>query len=237
MSSHGARDGSFEANLGTLIHSALEKLDQVSEAALLDSVESKWHQLEFESAWMEDVQRRKARKIIANLANYLTAQKESGIEVLAAEQKISAEIGNAIISGTVDRIERDSTGAITIVDLKTGKAHSPKSKADENAQMALYQLAFENGGAVMVPGVREDDRLAGARLLFPLVDEIHEQSSLADPNNQELADTWKDRIEAAIEGMAMAEGILIAEVNSHCNSNYSYGDCKLFLTEAVSFSG
>ena len=237
MSSHGARDGSFEANLGTLIHSALEKLDQVSEAALLDSVESKWHQLEFESAWMEDVQRRKARKIIANLANYLTAQKESGIEVLAAEQKISAEIGNAIISGTVDRIERDSTGAITIVDLKTGKAHTPKSKADENAQMALYQLAFENGGAVMVPGVREDDRLAGARLLFPLVDEIHEQSSLADPNNQELADIWKDRIEAAIEGMAMAEGFLVAEVNSHCNSNYSYGDCKLFLTEAVSFSG
>lgn len=237
MSSHGARDGSFEANLGTLIHSALEKLDQVSEAALLESVESKWHQLEFESAWMEEMQRRKARKIIANLANYLTAQKESGIEVLAAEQKISGKLGDAIISGTVDRIERDPSGAITIVDLKTGKAHTPKSKADENAQMALYQLAFQNGGAVMVPGFSETNRLAGARLLFPLVDEIHEQSSLADPSNQELADSWKERIEAAIEGMAMAEGILVAEVNSHCNSNYSYGDCKLFLTEAVSFSG
>ena len=237
MSSHGARDGSFEANLGTLIHKALETLDDVSESALMQAVESKWHQLEFESAWLEDVQRRKARKIITNLANYLKKQQEAGIEVVAVEQQITGVLDRAKISGTIDRIERTSTGEITIVDLKTGKAHTSKSKADENAQLALYQLAFENGGAVLIPGISESDRLAGARLLFPLVDEIHEQKSLADQTNTELAETWKARIADAIEGMAMTKGLLVAEINSHCNSDYSYGDCKLFLTEAVSYSG
>jgi RecB family exonuclease len=237
MSSHGARDGSFEANLGTLIHKALETLDDVSESALMQAVESKWHQLEFESAWLEDVQRRKARKIITNLANYLKKQQEAGIEVVAVEQQITGVLDRAKISGTIDRIERTSTGEITIVDLKTGKAHTSKSKADENAQLALYQLAFENGGAVLIPGISESDRLAGARLLFPLVDEIHEQKSLADQTNTELAEIWKARIADAIEGMAMTNGLLVAEINSHCNSDYSYGDCKLFLTEAVSYSG
>lgn len=237
MSSHGARDGSFEANLGTLIHKALETIDQVSESALAEAVESKWHQLEFESAWLEDIQRRKARKIIANLASYLKAQQESGVEVVAVEQHISGTLDRAKISGTIDRIERSPNGDITIVDLKTGKAHSPKSKIDENAQLALYQLAYENGGAVLIPGLTETDRLAGARLLFPLVDEVHNQKSLADQANAELAETWKARVAEAIEGMAMTSGILVAEINSHCNSAYSYGDCKLFLTEAVSFSG
>ncbi len=237
MSSHGARDGSFEANLGTLIHSALETLEEVSEAALVDAVESKWHQLEFESAWIEEMQKRKARKIIANLSNYLRARKDAGVEVIAVEQQISGILDKAKISGTIDRIERSPNGEITIVDLKTGKAHTSKSKADENAQLALYQLAYQNGGAVLIPGINEGDRLAGARLLFPLVDEIHEQRSLADAANADLADAWKTQIADAIAGMAMTNGILVAEINSHCNSDYSYGDCKLFLTEAVSFSG
>lgn len=237
MSSHGARDGSFEANLGTLIHKALETLDQVSEVALTEAVESKWHQLEFESAWLEDIQRRKARKIIANLATYLKTQQDAGVEVIAVEQKISGTLDRAQISGTIDRIERSPSGEVTIVDLKTGKAHSPKSKVDENAQLALYQLAYENGGAILVPGLEATDRLAGARLLFPLIDEVHNQRSLADEANAELAEAWKSRVAEAIEGMAMTSGILVAEINSHCNSAYTYGDCKLLLTEAVSFSG
>ena len=238
MSSHGAREGGFEANLGTLLHKVLEEATGESEEALNIAVESKWHTLDFESEWVERAQRRKARDMVAWLAGYLAQKKVEGIEAIAREQRIQATIGQAKISGNIDRVERGPDGSIQIVDLKTGSASKfTVSGMDENAQLALYQLAYEHGGALMIPGVVEGDRLIGASLIFPGEPAIRSQSSLANEKNAGLRESWLNRVQDAIKGMAMSDGYFIANIGSHCNADYSYGDCTTFLTEAVSHGG
>ena len=240
MSSHGGREGGFEANLGTLLHKVLEEATPETEsiAELEAAVESKWHTLDFESSWVELAQRKKAREMVAWLAEYLGQQRAAGIEAIAKEQKIQATIGNAKISGNIDRIERSPSGEIRIVDLKTGSlGKQTAAKMDENAQLALYQLAFEHGGAVMVPGIVEGDRLVGASLIFPAAEKTLSQQAITASTNPELQSEWLEKVEAAVRGMAMADGLFVANVNSHCHDPNGYGDCTIFLTEAVSHAG
>jgi superfamily I DNA/RNA helicase/RecB family exonuclease len=238
MSSHGAREGGFEANLGTLLHKVLEEAVDETEEGLNAAVESKWHTLDFESEWVERAQRKKARDMVAWLSGYLAEKKAAGIEAIAKEQRIQATIGQAKISGNIDRIERSPDGRIEIVDLKTGKASKFKVSAmDDNAQLALYQLAYENGGALLIPGVVEGDRLVGASLIFPSDQKILSQSGLAEEGNEPLRDQWLARVQNAIEGMAMSDGFFVANIGSHCHDEFSYGDCTTFLTEAVSHGG
>ncbi|MEN9660475.1 MAG: hypothetical protein RLZZ443_404, partial [Actinomycetota bacterium] len=238
MSSHGAREGGFEANLGTLLHKVLEEAVDETEDGLNAAVESKWHTLDFESEWVERAQRKKARDMVAWLSGYLAEKKAAGIEAIAKEQRIQATIGQAKISGNIDRIERSPDGRIEIVDLKTGKASKFKVSAmDDNAQLALYQLAYEHGGALLIPGVVEGDRLVGASLIFPSDQKILSQSGLAEEGNEPLRDQWLARVQNAIEGMAMSDGFFVANIGSHCHDEFSYGDCTTFLTEAVSHGG
>ena len=238
MSSHGAREGGFEANLGTLLHKVLEEATDESESALNSAVESKWHTLDFESEWVERSQRKKAREMVSWLAGYLAEKKAANIEAIAREQKIKAEIGQARISGNIDRIERSASGEIVIADLKTGASkHSQTAMDTTNAQLALYQLAFEHGGALAIPGYQEGDRLIGATLIFPGEQKVFTQSSLDAEQNPALQSMWLEKVEAAVRGMAMSDGFFLANIGSHCHDEHSYGDCKLFLTEAVSHAG
>ena len=238
MSSHGAREGGFEANLGTLLHKVLEEASDESETALDAAVESKWHTLDFESEWVARSQRKKARDMVKWLASYLAEKKVDNIEAIAREQKIQAVIGQAKISGNIDRIERSADGQIKIVDLKTGSAGKyPVKSMDDNAQLALYQLAYEHGGALLIPGVVEGDRLVGASLIFPGEKAIRNQSSLAQDSNPGLHEQWLERVNNAVRGMAMSDGFFIANIGSHCHEERSYGDCTTFLTEAVSHAG
>ncbi|MFM7030716.1 MAG: UvrD-helicase domain-containing protein, partial [Micrococcales bacterium] len=65
---HGGSTSDFAASVGTLVHRAMELATSASEESLWKEVESSWHTLQFESAWIEQAERRKARKLVANLA-------------------------------------------------------------------------------------------------------------------------------------------------------------------------
>ena len=216
----------------------LEEASDESEAALDTAVESKWHTLDFESEWVERSQRKKARDMVKWLAAYLAEKKAANIEAIAREQKIQATIGQAKISGNIDRIERSPDGQIQIVDLKTGAVDKfAVNSMDDNAQLALYQLAYEHGGALLIPGVVEGDRLIGASLIFPGAKATRTQSSLSREANPALHDHWLEQVRSAVRGMAMSDGFFVANIGSHCHDDYSYGDCTTFLTEAVSHAG
>jgi RecB family exonuclease len=220
------------------LHKVLEEATDESESALNSAVESKWHTLDFESEWVERSQRKKAREMVSWLAGSLADKKADKIEAIAKEQKIKAEIGQAKISGNIDRIERSASGEIVIADLKTGaSAPSQTSMDSENAQLALYQLAFEHGGALAIPGYQDGDRLVGATLIFPGAKKVLTQSSLNAEANPALQAMWLEKVQVAVRGMAMSDGFFLANIDSHCHDDNSYGDCKLFLTEAVSHAG
>ena len=228
---HGGREGSFEANFGILLHKVLEETAEISEKALWDGVESKWHTLEFEATWLEKKEHRKAKAMVTRLAKYLQERDEAGFEVIGKEVDFKFTHEGAYVSGTVDRIERDSNGNVLIVDLKTGG----KIKANEvlnHPQLGLYQLAFEKKafGDLFQPG----DKLIGARLLYVAEDaSVLDQPAITGDTEYNTAYFLKLLEDSAAE-MAMPKNHFIANIGSHCMGD-RYAACTVQLTEAVSY--
>jgi RecB family exonuclease len=61
-------------------------------------------------------------------------------EVLQTEQTFDLQVGETKLRGRVDRIDRLASGAVAIVDYKTGKPKSQED-ADDSLQLSLYALA------------------------------------------------------------------------------------------------
>ena len=55
------------------------------------------------------------------------------------------QIGDAVLSGKVDRLERDRDGRLVVIDLKTGKSKPTQKDVAVHPQLALYQLAVAEG--------------------------------------------------------------------------------------------
>lgn len=237
INSHGGDDDSFSANLGSLVHQALELATSANEESMWNLVESKWHTLSFESDWLERAAERKARNMIANTAQYLRRFELDGGQVVGREANFQFEMGSAVIRGQVDRLELFPDGRVVIVDLKTGSKVFSAREAADHAQLGVYQLAFENGAFNESVELPPSAFLGGAKLLLvggPKPVE-REQSSIAA--SEEAKQNFAKMIALATEGMAMGGNLFIAQVGSHCTNENEYGSCQLQLTKAVSYVG
>ena len=232
MQAHGGTDQSFEANFGTLLHKVLEETREISYEELWRNVESKWHTLDFEATWVEKKELRKAQKMVKNLSTYLRGQAEAGYRLVGAEVGIDFELGRARVKGRVDRIEQGPDGKVMIIDMKTG-ASSPK--AEDNAQLGLYQIAFMEDG--FETKLEKPGDLQGAALLLVGGEKstVKEQVSLV--SNPELDAHFRSLIDEAIEGMSAADATFAANIGTHCYDERGYGNCKILLTKAVSYVG
>jgi RecB family exonuclease len=215
-----------------LIHEVLEVSDS-SEIAELEKLKlSRWNSLEFEADWLEDLAKRQAARMLANLADYLKQFESSGGKVLAKEQNFSFELGNIQVRGQVDRIEQLDDGNVVIVDLKTGKLAASAAETLVNPQLALYQMAVLEGGFQEIESISAE-QLAGAKLLIVGGAKYQERNQPA-MSGEESAKFKKLLLDCS-EGMSKA--VFVAEVSNHCESERSYGSCSLHLTPAVSYVG
>ena len=238
LNSHGGGDNTFSANLGSLVHKALELGVEVNEDSLWGLVESKWHTLNFESAWLEEAGERKAKRMISNMVQYLRKFEAEGAKVIGREVNFEFETGRARVRGQVDRLELYPDGRVMIVDLKTGAKAFTAEDARLHAQLGLYQLAFENGAFAALPGLESGASLAGAKLLLVGAgDKPLERSQPPINESQELRGEFDRLIEAATAGMAMTDRVFIAQVDSHCSNDNEFGSCQIHLTKAVSYGG
>ena len=229
---HGGREGSFEANFGILLHKVLEETANIDEATLWSGVESKWHTLDFEAEWLEKKEKRKARKMVTRLAGYLAAQERDGYELIGTEVKFNFQLGDAYVSGTVDRIERNAEGQVMIVDLKTGRKIS-KEEVKVHPQLGLYQLAFEQKAFGDI--IRDGDRLEGARLVFVSEDSgVFDQEAINSPEAEFGIEYFAGILQESATEMAMEKKLFIANIGSHCTSD-RYGACAIQLVPAVSY--
>ncbi|BDS50107.1 ATP-dependent helicase [Rhodoluna lacicola] len=247
LNAHGGGDKTFSANLGSLVHKALELGAEVNEESLWKLVESKWHTLSFEADWLEQAGERKAKKMIGNMVQYLRKFEADGASVIGREVSFEFEIGKARVRGQVDRLELYPDGRVMIVDLKTGSKAFTAEEAREHAQLGLYQLAFENGAFDSANGNDEviwpadfdpkTARLAGAKLLLVSGDKPteREQGSIAEDSSAKQK--FESIVAAATRGMAMTEQVFVAQVGSHCTNENEFGSCQIHLTRAVSYVG
>src|SRR5690606_32689672 len=100
------------------------------------------------------------------LADYLADFAGEGKQLVGAESRFQLEIERAVLSGSIDRVERDRDGKVVIVDLKTGSPITKQQALDEHPQLSAYQLAYAEGildDGLAPHGANEP---GGARLLF-----------------------------------------------------------------------
>jgi superfamily I DNA/RNA helicase len=167
-------DSGVVANVGTIIHWAMETTPQPSFEALWQAVEARWAELVFESPWFAERQQRLARGFTQALADYLADFEREGKSLVAAEGRFLlqyssdelpdlpaeeaelAEDGTEIrparparprieVNGSIDRIELAPDGSVVIVDLKTGRPITSQATIDALPQLGAYQLAYAEG--------------------------------------------------------------------------------------------
>ncbi|HEY5247459.1 MAG TPA: PD-(D/E)XK nuclease family protein, partial [Dermatophilaceae bacterium] len=133
------------ANIGTLVHDIAADLGDADEATMRAEVDLRWGRLGLPDGWLSRRQRSEAQTMVARLARYFEESAAAGWERIGAELDLRVELGRAVLKGRVDRLERDGSGALRVVDLKTGSGKPTRVELLRNAQLGAYQTAVEHG--------------------------------------------------------------------------------------------
>ncbi|MBD8660128.1 ATP-dependent helicase [Frigoribacterium sp. CFBP 8754] len=227
----GGSAPSAAMGLGTVLHDVMEHATATDVESLWAAVEERWGELEFESPWIAEAEKRRARQMTESLSSYLRDFEASGAELLAAESSFTLDIGPARLRGAIDRVERTAQGAAVIVDLKTGRAvpTSPRAVA-EHPQLGSYQVALADGAIEEVP---EGTAPGGAKLVIVssgVRGKLYREPAQA-PFDAETLQGFRDRVTDAAEGMAGR--VFVARLDEHCEGRNG-GTCRIHVVGEVS---
>jgi RecB family exonuclease len=218
----GASQPSVLSHLGMVIHAAAElAADGADDGDITKRIDEIWHHLDFGSPWYSSRERVRAEGMIRKFLDWHRANPR---DLIAVEQALRAQVGQVLITGRVDRLERDDHGNAVIVDLKTGSGKLPGSELDRNPQLGVYQLAVmlgafealgltEPGGAELVQ-VGKASPKAAAR--------VQRQR----PLGQDPDPGWaRDLVETVAAGMSGS--VFEAKVNPGCRTCPVAGCCPV----------
>jgi superfamily I DNA/RNA helicase/RecB family exonuclease len=147
LSDLGATDGDpLSASLGVLVHDIAAETPPGSDFdEYLRRLDERWETLDFGARWYADNERQRATAILARLCAWL-ADSRRELTLFAVEEPFTVEVGDAVLRGRVDRLERDSEGRLVVIDYKTGKRKPGNDELPRHPQLGAYQLAVERGG-------------------------------------------------------------------------------------------
>ncbi len=165
---------------GSAMHTALKAyFDGVrvgrppDEAAVIACFVDQFEQAKVDDEYQRNLYLAKGHEELRRLLNSELAH--PGAEIVETERRFSVQIGDAIVTGRMDRLDRGADGEVTIVDYKTGKAKT-QDDADDSLQLSIYALAAEQlhmkpgpvafvnlENATVVESRRTEDELREAR--------------------------------------------------------------------------
>lgn len=134
---------SKEAVFGTLIHSTLNFIHTPSilcpsmEQAL-DHFSKNWNGDVFENELEERAAFSQGVEIIRRYYNDNDIAK---VNIVALESPFQIKLGDHVVSGIIDRIDRTEDG-YEIIDYKTAKKMPPQEKVNNDVQLTIYLQAF-----------------------------------------------------------------------------------------------
>ena len=207
----GAQDADSTAQLlGVAIHfiasQLLLKPDLTLEEATAQLTDA-WPVVDQNVGWFKDQQLTEAVRMLKRFFEWQAANPR---ELVLVESGFRAQFGRAILKGSVDRLEFDAlSGKYFVVDIKTGSIVTAK-EAEENKQLAAYQLGLLADGFSALPTGAESD---GAGLLF---------LSKTTEKNLTLDQTPIDKeaviAEVIIAADAMTAATFTAIINKRCRT-------------------
>ncbi|WP_197681603.1 ATP-dependent helicase [Actinopolymorpha singaporensis] len=210
--------------VGTLVHDLAYDvaIGAVVPDEILSAFETRWARLDSGTGWHSRRQHEQARTLVERLSSWLRSNPR---ELAAAEETFAVEVGRAVLSGRVDRLERDAEGRLVVVDLKTGKSKPVAADLPTHPQLGAYQLAVEQGG---FEGGPEDGPRSGGAVLV----QLGSGSKVTEQSQAPLSDSedpkWAQRlVEETAEGMAAAD--FDASENRWCGVCPSRRSCPLHV--------
>jgi RecB family exonuclease len=217
----GGKDADSTAQvLGSAIHVIAAQLSQQPDLTL-EQLESKlkgaWSLIDMNKGWIKDYEYRRAAQMLQKFYSWNSTNQNTLVSV---EEKFEFKLGNAIISGSIDRIELNSDGKYFIVDLKTGATAISYEKASENKQLQTYQLAVVKDA---FKNKLEHQDVAGAALVFIGNSEAKEAAT----RPQEKVDADAVTAELINFSSQMSDKTFIATINDRCRSCGVKASCPI----------
>lgn len=244
----GGSASDYRANIGTLLHRAMETaLPGASADDLMSEVQQHWGSLKFEAKWQEERALQETEAMADAIARYLSGFERSGRELLANEASFVLPIDFVKLRGTADRIEGERLGegglGLTVVDLKTGRKLPTAAELEQHAQLQAYQLGVLRGAFSDADGAPiEAASVVGAKLLYVHPDTVSATRQKRGEQYVEVAQAGLDagqqreleeRVRAV--GRIMAGSSFTAELEHHCQNEHVPGRaCSIHIIPAVS---
>ena len=189
-------------DIGAIIHKAWEMNPWGPAAEMSAYVDSRWSDIPFDSAWLGEAKRAEAHRQIAALDHYLHDQQSEHVELVASEKRFDISLPGAVMTGFIDRIVRDASGNVLVVDLKTGR-YKTDSQVVDDAQLLAYQLALTTPEVAQQWGL-DEVAPGGAYLLYVSSGKGGKPYRIAfqAPLDDEGRDIFLDRLEAVRQAVA-----------------------------------
>lgn len=219
--------GSRAAAFGTIVHDAVEHADTTDPAAIAAAIDARFPELAHESEWEAAQQRDDVAPMAAALADYFQVLRGEGwtIERGDREARFSVDVDGAVLSGSIDWLERHPDGRVRIVDLKTGKRVPDTVPGLGNLQLRAYQLAVAMGAIEGITG----DAATQARLLMP---KLQRKGKTVDSEPyDEVAEAFHEHVRTAVQTMGGAS--FSAQPAVHCTDRFSFGQCRIHVIPEV----
>ncbi len=198
--------------VGSLVHALAELgsgADALDEAALTARLDDVLPELDLGAPWMV---RRRREEAVEQLRKFLDWQRAGDRELVGTELAVEVPLGSsAVLSGRVDRLERDADGRAVVVDLKTGTTKPSKADLARHPQLGVYQLAVALGAFADQHGLTEPGGAALLQLKTGRRADEQLQPALADDDDPDWARALVERV---VQGMSGSD--FPATVNEHC---------------------
>jgi superfamily I DNA/RNA helicase/RecB family exonuclease len=206
---------SSSQGFGSIVH-ALAEAVVVGELepdidVIIERLDAVWHLLPYDAKWQAARDHAEARSA---LQRFLAQHIAAGRECVGAEVSFSVPIGeDTVIRGRADRIEIDDSGRVVVVDLKTSKSPPTDERLKTDPQLAVYQLATENGG------FEQWSTTPGGAELWQLRREVRGKLKVQQQPALEPGDPWATDMITGIAAEIRAESFP-ARPNERC------GNCR-----------
>jgi len=217
----GGKDADSTAQvLGTAIHViAAQLLEQpsLSLGQLEDKLKGAWSLIDMNKGWIKDYEYRRAAAMLEKFYSWNLKNKNT---LVGVEERFEFKLGNAVVSGSIDRIELTAEDKYYIVDLKTGATAISYDKALDNKQLQSYQLAVVNDG---FKEKLEHQEVAGAELVF--VGDHNAKDAKPRPQDAVKVDEVTAELTQIAQGMS--DKSFVATINERCRTCAVKSSCPI----------
>ncbi len=216
----GEAGRSAALGFGSVIHVLAESVagrGPVEADELIERLDSVWDQLHFDSPWIARRERGEAEQMLRRFARWHNERPQRSAvaaEVPFEVHTVDRSGDDVVLTGAVDRLERDATGEVMVIDFKTGKQVPSRQQVQSDLQLGFYQLAASAGAFASACG--EEVRCGGAELVhLRTASEGFPEVRVQPRADDDLDDTVQTALTAAVGVLRREE--FAATGNPHCS--------------------